>query len=87
MTNPPETLDIEAAIARWEEIIGRTEVGEIFVNSVGGVPKARLEPLLSDDSPRQGGQWRGQVRIADDFDMPPDEVAVTFGIGPKKQLE
>lgn len=56
MIDPSETLAIEEAIARWEEIIARTEAGEIFAIPVGGVPKAKLEPIRSDESPRQGGQ-------------------------------
>jgi hypothetical protein len=31
-------------------------------------------------SPRVSGQWRGRVRIADDFDAMPDDLAVAFGI-------
>ena len=28
----------------------------------------------------QGGQWKGRVRIADDFDDLPDDIATAFGI-------
>ena len=35
-----------------------------------------------DESPRVGGQWKGRVRIADDSDMLPDEIAAAFGIEP-----
>ena len=45
----PETLDIEAAAARWEEILDRTEGGEGFVISIDGSPKARLEPIPQID--------------------------------------
>lgn len=30
--------------------------------------------------PRQGGFWKGQVRIADDFDDLPDDLAEAFGV-------
>jgi hypothetical protein len=42
----------------------------------------RLVPILADDSPREGGQWKGRVRIADDFDTLPDDIAAAFGIDP-----
>jgi len=45
MTNPSETLDIEA-VACWDEIMDRTEAGETFVISVNGEPKAMLKPFI-----------------------------------------
>jgi predicted DNA-binding antitoxin AbrB/MazE fold protein len=30
---------------------------------------------------RQGGMWKGQVVIADDFDALPPELAEAFGVG------
>jgi len=86
MTDPSETLDIEEAIARWEEIIARTEAGEIFAISVGGEPKVRLEPIHQDETSRQGGKGKSRGRIADDLDTPPDDGAAAFGGGPAKKL-
>jgi hypothetical protein len=40
----------------------------------------RFAPIPVDKSPRIGGPWKGRVRIADDFDSLPDDVAVAFGI-------
>jgi len=40
----------------------------------------RLVPIDRDESPRQRGQWRGKVRIAEDFDELPAEIAAAFGI-------
>lgn len=31
-------------------------------------------------NPRQGGQWRGKVQMAGDFDELPDDVARAFGM-------
>jgi len=42
----------------------------------------RLVPIHADDSPRVGGQWKGRVRIAEDFDTLPDDIAAAFGIDP-----
>ncbi len=30
--------------------------------------------------PRQGGQWKGRVVIAPDFDLLPDDIQEAFGI-------
>jgi antitoxin (DNA-binding transcriptional repressor) of toxin-antitoxin stability system len=48
-----------------------------------GQPIVRLVPIQADDSPRVGGQWKGRVRIAEDFDALPDDLAAAFGIEPK----
>ena len=34
-------------------------------------------------TPRQGGQLRGQILIADDFDTLPDDIASAFGMKPQ----
>ena len=48
---------------------------------------ARALELLRDDEQaaapkqkRQGGQWKGRVTIAPDFDDLPDDIAESFGI-------
>ena len=43
-----------------------------------GKPVAKLVPYQHADTPRRGGQWRGRVRIADDFDGLPAEFADAF---------
>lgn len=45
-----------------------------------GFGAERFVPIHADDSPREGGQWKGRVRIADDFDALPADVADAFGI-------
>jgi len=34
----------------------------------------------SADARRQGGQWKGQVSVAPDFDDLPDDISESFGI-------
>jgi antitoxin (DNA-binding transcriptional repressor) of toxin-antitoxin stability system len=46
--------------------------GEEVIIAKAGTPMVRLVPIRRDDSPRQGGRWKGRVRIADDFDALPD---------------
>lgn len=45
MIHAPEILDIKTVVARWDEIMDRAEAGEIFIISVDGEEKVRLEPI------------------------------------------
>ncbi len=47
MIQPSETLDITQVVERWEEIMERCEAGEVFVITIDGEPKARLEPIIN----------------------------------------
>ena len=47
---------------------------------------ARVDLMTADQcapvtpQPRQGGQWKGQVVIASDFDVLPDDIQEAFGM-------
>ena len=45
-----------------------------------GKPVVRLVPIQPDETPREGGQWKGRVRVADDFDSLPVDIADAFGM-------
>jgi prevent-host-death family protein len=64
------TSTIEEARSQLAELILAAEQGEEVVIARAGKPVARLLPYERQDGPRQGGQWRGHVRIAADFDDP-----------------
>lgn len=40
----------------------------------------QCEPSAARTERRQGGQWKGQVTIASDFDDLPDDLAESFGM-------
>ena len=50
-----------------------------LVERVRGDPVAKLVPFDRTGAPRRGGQWRGRVRIAADFDDLPADLADAFG--------
>ena len=52
--------------------------GEEVIIARAGTPMVRLVPIRQSDKPRQGGQWKGKVRIAADFDDLPDDIAAAF---------
>ncbi len=54
--------------------------GEEVIIARAGKPMVRLVPVRQDDAPREGGQWRGRVRIAEDFDALPEDLAAAFGM-------
>jgi prevent-host-death family protein len=77
-----EIANIHEAKSRLSKLVEQAMNGEEVVIAKAGQPMARLVPIRVDDSPRLGGQWKGRVRITDDFDTLPDDTAAAFGIDP-----
>lgn len=73
------TTIIEAK-ANFSALVERAARGEEIVISRAGKPVAVLLPYSRATGTRQPGKLRGQIRIADDFDSLPDEIADAFGI-------
>jgi prevent-host-death family protein len=57
--------------------------GEEVIIAKAGQPMVKLVPIVHDQSARRGGQWKGRVHIAADFDTLPDDVAAAFGMEPE----
>lgn len=76
-----EITNIHEAKSQLSKLIDRALQGEEVVIAKAGLPVVRLVPIHADTSPRVGGQWKGRVRVADDFDSLPDEIADAFGMG------
>ena len=82
MVNQPVLLGYE--IAGGDTLILHT-VGshENFYRDLkarDGKPMVRPETIQQDETPRKGGQWKRRVRIADEFDSLPDDIAAAFGV-------
>lgn len=76
-------VGMHEAKSNLSKLVERVEAGEEIVITRRGEPAARLVPE------RQGGgfaalagAWRGRVRIADDFDELPDDLAESLGMSP-----
>lgn len=54
--------------------------GEEVIIAKASQPMVRLVPIHADNRPRTGGQWKGRVRIAKDFDSLPKDIAAAFGM-------
>ena len=70
-------------------LMGRDRNGVVVFDQPVQVPDgtvARVDLLTPDQTaavqsqPRQGGQWKGQVVIAPDFDLLPDDIQEAFGM-------
>jgi prevent-host-death family protein len=77
-----EIANIHQAKSQLSRLVERAMEGEEVIIAKAGRPMVRLVPIRSDDSPRVGGQWKGRVRIADDFDTLPEDIAAAFGMDP-----
>jgi len=77
------TATVDEAQSQLTRLIGLAEKGEEIVIAREGKPVARLVPYHQTDRPREGGQWRGQVHIAPDFDELPPNLCEAFGMPTK----
>ena len=70
-------------------LMGRVRNGVVVFDQPLQVPDgtvARVDLLSPDHTaasyaqPRQGGHWKGQIVIAPDFDLLPDDIQEAFGM-------
>jgi len=70
--------NISQAKATLSKLIEMVTGGEDVVINKAGKPVARLIPYDQEIRPRKGGQWKGKIRIAPDFDELPKEIMDAF---------
>jgi prevent-host-death family protein len=76
-------IGMHEAKTKLSKLVKRVEGGEEIVITRRGEPAARLVPERRRDSfAALAGVWRGRVRIADDFDELPDDLAESLGMRP-----
>lgn len=71
-------VNVHEAKTHLSRLLQRVEAGEEIVIGRAGHPVARLVPVGRERSPRTPGVWRGQVRIAADFDELPEPLKRAF---------
>lgn len=74
-----QIVNIHEAKTHLSKLIQEALTGEDIIIAKGNKPLVRLVVYEEDDTPRQGGQLAGMVRIGDDFDAPlPEDLAKFF---------
>jgi prevent-host-death family protein len=69
-------VGMHEAKTKLSRLVERAEAGEDIVIARNGKPVVRLVPIAQAGSRAAlRGVWRGRVRIADDFDELPDDIA------------
>jgi prevent-host-death family protein len=74
-----EIMNIREAKSQLSKLVERALEGEDVIIARAGKPMVRLVPVRDNGTRRKGGQWKGKVRIAEDFDVLPQDVARSFG--------
>jgi prevent-host-death family protein len=75
-----QIANIHEAKTQLSRLVERALEGEEIIIARAGKPLVRLVAIRQSEATRKGGQWKGKVRIAEDFDDLPEEVARAFGI-------
>lgn len=71
------------AKSQLSKLVERVQAGEEIVITRHGEPAARLVAERHGESfASLAGTWKGRVKIADDFDELPDDLAETLGMRP-----
>ena len=73
-----QIANIHQAKANLSELIRRAIAGEEVFIARANEPLVRLEPVSRDTRPRTGGQWRGKLWVAPDFDAPDPKLEALF---------
>ncbi len=75
-----QITNISEAKAQLSKLIERVSLGEDIIIGKAGKPVARLVRYENNRQPRQPGALKGKIKIADDFDELPDDVAKALGM-------
>ena len=75
-----QIANISEAKAQLSALIEKVMAGEEIIIGKAGKPVARLVKYDINRPARQPGALKGKIKIADDFDVLPDDVARAFGM-------
>lgn len=72
--------NISEAKAQLSTLIEKAMAGQEVIIGKGGKPVARLVKYEISEKPRKPGALKGKIKIADDFDDLPQDIAEAFGM-------
>jgi prevent-host-death family protein len=73
-------LNLTEAKAKFSEVVERVSQGEEIIVTRMGHPVARITRYEPGASNRRLGFFEGQIRVAEDFDAWPEDIARDFGM-------
>jgi len=71
---------VTEAKAQLSSLLERVCAGEEVIIARAGKPIARLVPYHAEPGPRTPGALKGRIRVAEDFDQLPPDIAEAFGL-------
>jgi len=72
--------NISEAKAQLSALVEKVMAGQEVVIGKAGKPVAKLVRHEQSEKPRRPGALRGKIKIADDFDELPADIADAFGM-------
>lgn len=72
--------NISEAKAQLSALIEKVLAGEEVIIGKAGKPVAKLIRYEYSKEPRYPGALKGKIKIADDFDELPEDIAAAFGM-------
>ena len=72
--------NISDAKAQLSSLIEKVLAGQEIIIGKAGRPVAKLVKYEAEEKPRSTGALRGKIKISDDFDELPDDIAEAFGM-------
>jgi prevent-host-death family protein len=72
--------NISEAKAQLSALIEKVLAGKEVIIGKAGKPVAKLVRYQRSEEQRRSGALKGQIKIADDFDELPEDIAETFGM-------
>lgn len=75
-----QITNISEAKAQLSSLIERVTAGEDIIIGKAGKPVARLVRYENNRQPRKPGALKGKIKISEDFDELPEDIADAFGL-------
>ncbi|MFP4393213.1 MAG: type II toxin-antitoxin system Phd/YefM family antitoxin [Desulfohalobiaceae bacterium] len=75
-----QITNISEAKAQLSALIEKVMAGEEVIIGKAGKPVARIVKYENNRQQRQPGALKGKIKIADDFDMLPNDIAEVLGM-------
>ena len=72
--------NISETKAQLSALIKKVMSGQEVIIGKAGKPVAKLVRYEQSDKPRHPGTLRGKIKISDDFDELPEDIAKAFGM-------